>query len=60
MQFLGPAEKGMYANGCLGWLSRNRSGLNTSGSGQCSGSLCTIDAIITTTVPCGNILSPEI
>ena len=42
IQFLGPALKGAYANGCLAsvFSGKNLSGSNTSGSSQTSGSWC--------------------
>jgi hypothetical protein len=42
MQFLGPAEKGMYANGCLSleFSGLNLSGMNCSGDGYHFGLRC--------------------
>ena len=57
MQFLGPAEKGIYANGCLPWLfsGRNRSGLNSSGAGHTSEFLWRARVATPTEVPLGAV-----
>ncbi len=62
MQFLGPAENGENANGCLFTVfsGRNRSGSNLFGSGHCSGSLCNRSKCISIFVPAGINFPPSV
>jgi len=62
MQFLGPAEKGKYANGSLvlQFSRKNLSGMNLSGSGNTTGFLCKPNGKSIAKVPRGMIVVPSV